>query len=332
LDWTAVVGWGLGVACAAGAVVAAAVAVLPVRVEARGELRELAVRGRFEASLGLGLVALRREWDGGVALRVLGAPVWRWSAGSGGAAGWLWRRVRDPAARGPWARRARRAVAVAGAAFDHWRPLGAEARRLWRAVRYRVEVSGTVGLEDPADTVVLFEVLRHVLPRGPRVEVTLCRDYFDETLELDARLRARAWPPRLAAVCARALLRKVVRRALGDLRRAGRAAGGKPNGGDGGTMEFVKDIMADLNRNLAKLAEDNAVVGRAVSVGDRHAVTLCEITIAFGGGAGSGQGSVEERIKPSGMRGQGAGGAAKTRPVAVLVIDGDKVRLEPLPD
>ncbi len=95
-------------------------------------------------------------------------------------------------------------------------------------------------------------------------------------------------------------------------------------------MEFVKDILTDLNKNLAKLAEDNAVVGKAVSVGDRHVVPLCEITLAFGGGAGTGEGSLEERIKPSGARGQGAGGAAKTKPVAVLVIDGTKVRLEPL--
>jgi uncharacterized spore protein YtfJ len=95
-------------------------------------------------------------------------------------------------------------------------------------------------------------------------------------------------------------------------------------------MEFVKDILTDLNKSLTKLAEDNAVVGKAISVGDRHVVPLCEITLAFGGGAGSGEGSVEERINPSGLRGQGAGGAAKTKPVAVLVIDGDAVRLEPM--
>jgi len=95
-------------------------------------------------------------------------------------------------------------------------------------------------------------------------------------------------------------------------------------------MEFVRDILSDLNKNLAKLAEDNAVVGKAISVGDRHVVPLCEITLAFGGGAGSGEGTVEERLNPSGARGQGAGGAAKTRPMAVLVIDGDSVKLKAL--
>lgn len=95
-------------------------------------------------------------------------------------------------------------------------------------------------------------------------------------------------------------------------------------------MEFVKDLLADLNKNLAKLAEDNAVVGKAVSVGDRHVVPLCEITLGFGGGAGSGEGKIEERVNPSGAQGQGAGGGAKTKPVAVLVIDGSDVRLETL--
>ncbi len=75
-----------------------------------------------------------------------------------------------------------------------------------------------------------------------------------------------------------------------------------------------------------------ALVVLPTHIEDRHAVPLCEITLAFGGGAGTGGGSLEERIKPSGARGQGAGGAAKTRPVAVLIIDGDAVRLEALPD
>ncbi len=93
-------------------------------------------------------------------------------------------------------------------------------------------------------------------------------------------------------------------------------------------MEFVKDILADLNKQLAKLAEKNAVVGTPVSVGDRHVIPLVQKTLAFGGGAGSGEGSFGESIKNSGGEGQGAGGAAKTQPVALLVIDKDKVRIE----
>ncbi len=96
-------------------------------------------------------------------------------------------------------------------------------------------------------------------------------------------------------------------------------------------MMSFKEIFAAVSDRVADLAKSNAVVATPISVGDRHVIPLCELSVGFGGGGGVGEG---EPIKPgddlvSGTGG-GAGGAAKASPVAVLVIENGKVRIEHL--
>ena len=96
-------------------------------------------------------------------------------------------------------------------------------------------------------------------------------------------------------------------------------------------MKHIKDIFAAVSDRVTSLAKGNAVVAKPISVGDRHVIPLCELTVGFGGGGGQGEG---EPLKPgdqpmSGVGG-GAGGGAKAAPVAVLVIEDGKVRVEPL--
>ena len=73
------------------------------------------------------------------------------------------------------------------------------------------------------------------------------------------------------------------------------------------------------------------MVGKPVSVGDRHVVALCELSLAFGGCGGSGGFDVKPGKARKGVGG-GAGGGAKAKPVAVLVVEGGKARLERLGD
>ena len=89
-------------------------------------------------------------------------------------------------------------------------------------------------------------------------------------------------------------------------------------------MEQINELFKALRAHLEKMVRANAVVGRAVSVGDRHAIPLCELSLAFGGGGGAAEGTKEQQKGQGG----GAGGGAKATPVAVLVIDGGKARLE----
>ena len=91
-------------------------------------------------------------------------------------------------------------------------------------------------------------------------------------------------------------------------------------------MEQIGELFKALRAHMEKMVRANAVVGRAVSVGDRHAIPLCELSLAFGGGGGSGElpGSKDQQKGQGG----GAGGGAKAAPIAVLVVDNGKARLE----
>jgi uncharacterized spore protein YtfJ len=94
-------------------------------------------------------------------------------------------------------------------------------------------------------------------------------------------------------------------------------------------MEELKTFLAELMQHFEKRAQGNAVVGATLSVGDRHIIPLCEIGFAMSGGGGGGEGAGDNGEVGKGI-GMGGGGGAKTSPVAVIVVDGDKVRLETL--
>jgi uncharacterized spore protein YtfJ len=98
-------------------------------------------------------------------------------------------------------------------------------------------------------------------------------------------------------------------------------------------MKHINDLLASISGHLGKLAEGNAVVAKTLSVGDRHVIPLCELSMGFGGGGGIGEGTEkpgEDKTGGASGTGGGAGGGAKANPVAVVVIDGGKVRVESL--
>lgn len=102
-------------------------------------------------------------------------------------------------------------------------------------------------------------------------------------------------------------------------------------------MENVREIVGGLMSRLVKLAREGAVVSQPIAVDDRYVVPLCELGIGYGGGGGGG-GAEESRSRSKPGRssvfmtgdGLGGGGGAAVRPLAVLVIDGDDVRMESL--
>lgn len=95
-------------------------------------------------------------------------------------------------------------------------------------------------------------------------------------------------------------------------------------------MEQVKQLLLALTAKLQGLAKSNAVVGRKISVGQRHVVPLCELSLGMGGGGGTGQGGDAPGKQDSKGAGAGVAGAAKATPVAVIVVDGGTVRVEQL--
>ena len=96
-------------------------------------------------------------------------------------------------------------------------------------------------------------------------------------------------------------------------------------------MKHVKDLFSAVSQRLDRLARGNAVVAKPISVGERHVIPLCELSVGFGGGGGIGEGEDESTGEgPMAGVGGGAGGGAKASPVAVLVIENGKVRIEQL--
>lgn len=92
-------------------------------------------------------------------------------------------------------------------------------------------------------------------------------------------------------------------------------------------MDYLESMIERLSERLKRVAAANAVVAKPVSVGDQHVVTLCELGLSFVGASGGGEGSARERESGTGA-GAAAGGGAKANPVALLVVEGDQVRLE----
>ncbi len=71
-------------------------------------------------------------------------------------------------------------------------------------------------------------------------------------------------------------------------------------------------------------------MGPTTTVGKRHAIPLVELSLGLGGGGAGGEGADPK----SGVGGKGlggaAGGGAKATPVAVVIIDGNNVSVQPL--
>lgn len=96
-------------------------------------------------------------------------------------------------------------------------------------------------------------------------------------------------------------------------------------------MEQVKAFLEMLGKSFDRLTGGDAVVAKPISVGKRHVLPLCELKLAWGAAGGEGEGTDDASGKGQG-RGTGGvgGGAAKANPVAVIVIEEGKVRLESL--
>ena len=93
-------------------------------------------------------------------------------------------------------------------------------------------------------------------------------------------------------------------------------------------MIDIKEIISLIGDRLKELARSNAIVTKPISVGNRHVLPLCELSLSFGGGGGSSEGNGTDDQQNGQGAGSGAGGHAKAVPIAVVVVDGDDVRIE----
>ena len=92
-------------------------------------------------------------------------------------------------------------------------------------------------------------------------------------------------------------------------------------------MEHVENLLKATLTEVERLLNTRTVVGDPITIEGNTIVPLVAIGFGFGGGGGSG--SQQKQLNMEGL-GVGSGGAGGVKPVAVIVINKDGVRVEPI--
>jgi sporulation protein YtfJ len=92
-------------------------------------------------------------------------------------------------------------------------------------------------------------------------------------------------------------------------------------------MEIVANLAKTTLEELEKVLTARTVVGEPITIEGSTLIPL--ISVGFGFGAGGGSGKGESKQKGEG-EGGGTGGGAWVKPIAVVIIDKDGVRVEPI--
>ncbi len=90
-------------------------------------------------------------------------------------------------------------------------------------------------------------------------------------------------------------------------------------------MDEVKGLFDKAVSEIERMLNTKTVVGEPITIEGHTLIPL--ISIGFGFGAGGGQG--EESSKGKG-HGGGTGGGGGVRPIALVIINKDGVRVEPI--
>lgn len=95
-------------------------------------------------------------------------------------------------------------------------------------------------------------------------------------------------------------------------------------------MEEIEKLLKTSMEEIERVLSTKTVVGDMITVGDVTLIPLVSLGFGFGAGGGSGKGKI-----PSGdAKGEGEGGGAGTgggggvKPVAMVIIDANGVRVE----
>ena len=92
-------------------------------------------------------------------------------------------------------------------------------------------------------------------------------------------------------------------------------------------MEDIENMVKTTLSQIEKVLSSKTVVGEPISVGETTLIPL--LSMGFGFGAAGGAGKADARQGNEGLKG-GTGGAGGMRPIAIIVIDKDGVRIEPI--
>ena len=91
-------------------------------------------------------------------------------------------------------------------------------------------------------------------------------------------------------------------------------------------MEEVENLIKICLGEIERMLTTKTVVGEPITVEGNTIIPLVSIGFGFGGGGGSGKGPKET----AGGVGGGTGGGGGVKPVAVIVVNKEGVRMEPV--
>jgi uncharacterized spore protein YtfJ len=91
-------------------------------------------------------------------------------------------------------------------------------------------------------------------------------------------------------------------------------------------MENVEDILKTSLEELERVLSTKTVVGEPIVVEGNTLIPL--ISIGFGFGAGGGSGKSKKGAEEG--KGSGTGGGGGIRPVALVIVNKEGVRVEPI--
>ncbi|MCP5191320.1 MAG: sporulation protein YtfJ [Pseudomonadales bacterium] len=92
-------------------------------------------------------------------------------------------------------------------------------------------------------------------------------------------------------------------------------------------MEDVEKLLKTAMGEIERLLSTKAVVGEPITYEGNTVIPL--VSVGFGFGAGGGTGKMKSGEAGEGT-GTGTGGGGGVKPVAVVIINKDGVRLEPI--
>jgi len=90
-------------------------------------------------------------------------------------------------------------------------------------------------------------------------------------------------------------------------------------------MEHVENLLKTTLAEIERLLNTRTVVGDPITVEGSTIIPLVAVGFAFGGGGGSGK---QQRTANLEGMGGGSGGGGGVKPVAVIIINKDGVRVE----
>ena len=92
-------------------------------------------------------------------------------------------------------------------------------------------------------------------------------------------------------------------------------------------MDDVEKLVRTTLGEIEKVLDSKTVVGEPITIEGTTLIPLMSVGFGFAAGGGSGKGETKEATEGGGS---GSGGGAGVRPIAVIVIDKDGVRIEPI--